>query len=220
MGDFMNETAKDIQNGFNALGGAVKESGKNRVKELVSKQGYVAYKNPEAVKAFQSDPEYADWKMVEVDGEYRFYPPENKKENDYDETLKRIMETYKKSKDSYNNTSATIRVDNGNATYLLSTIDKQTGKISVIESETVNFEGDFSMVVLPTIYAKMSSGLPLIDFEKDNLLSYTTPDTNHRMLFGGLSNEQVELVKRMAAFVDEQNKLTINNPQEQARKTM
>lgn len=73
-------TAQDIANGMNALAGGVKEAGRKRNEELVAKQGYVAFKNPNAVAQFHADPFYANWNYTYVDGEYRFFPPQKKQD--------------------------------------------------------------------------------------------------------------------------------------------
>lgn len=70
-----NQTAKDIKNAFNAMAGGVKEAGKNQVLKEVEKKGYIAFRKPEAVAMFHSNPDYIDWTCQFVDGEYRFYPP-------------------------------------------------------------------------------------------------------------------------------------------------
>ena len=72
-----NDTANDIKNGFDAMGNGVREAGRRRVMELVQKNGYVAYRNEDAARLFEQNPEYKDWRHEVVDGEHRFYPPEN-----------------------------------------------------------------------------------------------------------------------------------------------
>ena len=72
-----NDTANDIKNGFDAMGNGVREAGRRRVMELVQKNGYVAYRNENAARLFEQNPEYKDWRHEVVDGEHRFYPPEN-----------------------------------------------------------------------------------------------------------------------------------------------
>ena len=72
-----NDTANDIKNGFDAMGDGVREAGRRRVMELVQKNGYVAYRNEDAARLFEQNPEYKDWRHEVVDGEHRFYPPEN-----------------------------------------------------------------------------------------------------------------------------------------------
>lgn len=76
----MDQTGKDIQDGFNVIRDGVKEAGRRRNAELVAKQGYVAFKNPDAVALFHANPEYVAWTCKFVDGEYRFYPPAKEKE--------------------------------------------------------------------------------------------------------------------------------------------
>lgn len=75
------ELGNEIRKGFGQIGAGVKEAGKKRNAELVAKQGYVSFRNPNAVAMFHSDPDYIDWICKFVDGEYRFYPPENKKQD-------------------------------------------------------------------------------------------------------------------------------------------
>ena len=59
------------------MGDGVREAGRRRVMELVQKNGYVAYRNENAARLFEQNPEYKDWRHEVVDGEHRFYPPEN-----------------------------------------------------------------------------------------------------------------------------------------------
>ena len=75
--NIQNDTANDIKNGFDAMGNGVREAGRRRVMELVQKNGYVAYRNEDAARLFEQNPEYKDWRHEVVDGEHRFYPPES-----------------------------------------------------------------------------------------------------------------------------------------------
>ena len=59
------------------MGNGVREAGRRRVMELVQKNGYVAYRNEDAARLFEQNPEYKDWRHEVVDGEHRFYPPKN-----------------------------------------------------------------------------------------------------------------------------------------------
>lgn len=70
-----NQTAQDIQQGLNVMANG-KEAGRERTAELVAKNGYVAFKNLDAVAQFHADPHYVNWICKYVDGEYQFYPPQ------------------------------------------------------------------------------------------------------------------------------------------------
>lgn len=71
-----NQAGQDIKQGFNAMADGVKEAGRKRTAELVAKNGYVAFRNPDAVAQFHADPFYANWSYEYIDGEYRFFPPQ------------------------------------------------------------------------------------------------------------------------------------------------
>ena len=82
-----NDTANDIKNGFDAMGNGVREAGRRRVMELVQKNGYVAYRNENAARLFEQNPEYKDWRHEVVDGEHRFYPPESNQNSEVIHTI-------------------------------------------------------------------------------------------------------------------------------------
>ena len=80
-------TADQIQQGFDVISGGVQAAGDQRTMELVEKQGYVGFKNPQAAEVFRSDPRYTGWTETQVDGEFRFSPPQtetNVRENTHE----------------------------------------------------------------------------------------------------------------------------------------
>ena len=85
--NIQNDTANDIKNGFDAMGNGVREADRRRVMELVQKNGYVAYRNEDAARLFEQNPEYKDWKHEVVDGEHRFYPPESNQNGEVIHTI-------------------------------------------------------------------------------------------------------------------------------------
>ncbi len=85
--NIQNDTANDIKNGFDAIGNGVREAGRRRVMELVQKNGYVAYRNEDAARLFEQNPEYKDWRHEVVDGEHRFYPPESNQNSEVIHTI-------------------------------------------------------------------------------------------------------------------------------------
>lgn len=85
--NIQNDTANDIKNGFDAMGNGVREAGRRRVMELVQKNGYVAYRNEDAARLFEQNPEYKDWRHEVVDGEHRFYPPESNQSSEVIHTI-------------------------------------------------------------------------------------------------------------------------------------
>ena len=85
--NIQNDTANDIKNGFDAMGNGVREAGRRRVMELVQKNGYVAYRNEDAARLFEQNPEYKDWRHEVVDGEHRFYPPESNQNGEVIHTI-------------------------------------------------------------------------------------------------------------------------------------
>lgn len=91
----------EIRNGMNKLGEGFKLAGMIRNAQLVATQGYVALKRPEAVAAFHANPDYASWICKFVEGEYRFYPPEEKKAE-----LLELLNKYNKN-ESKNNAEET-----------------------------------------------------------------------------------------------------------------
>ena len=74
------------QGAFDALGGGAKKAGKQRTIDQVAKQGYVAFKNPQAADIFRNDPDYIGWTEENVNGEYRFRPPTEPAEQKPQET--------------------------------------------------------------------------------------------------------------------------------------
>ena len=69
------------------MGNGVREAGRRRVMELVQKNGYVAYRNENAARLFEQNPEYKDWRHEVVDGEHRFYPPESNQNSEVIHTI-------------------------------------------------------------------------------------------------------------------------------------
>jgi len=65
---------QDIKASLGALGKAGKAAGKERVKELVAKQGYVGFRKPKAIALFAK--ENPTWTSRTVEGEVWFFPPE------------------------------------------------------------------------------------------------------------------------------------------------
>lgn len=216
-----NKVANEIENGFKEFGNGVKIAGKKRMDELVAKNGYVAFKNPEAVAAFRRDPTYANWKNEYINGEYRFYPPE--KEENLKCTLNeqipqietsQILETYKQIiTDPTQNTFITVVIfqnDPSKCKYTLSTMDKKTGERKIIQEAIVDFNGKFSMETLPSLYNQLCNGIPAIDYEKEKQITFQSFDTNKVIAFGNLTPTQKQLIKNMKEFVDNKNLQTTN----------
>lgn len=66
-------TAAEVKAAFDGMGQASREAGEARNRELVDKQGYVGFRKPAAVEAFEKD--HPGWSKEVVDGETRFKPP-------------------------------------------------------------------------------------------------------------------------------------------------
>lgn len=221
-----NQVGQEIRAGFAAVGGAFKEAGRRRNMGLVAKQGYVGFKNPDAVAAFHSNPEYVDWICKFVDGEYRFYPPahkidkifallneEDKKTEEHIET-KDIVETYKKAiADKTKASFVSIKVkDDGICHYQLIVTDIHTGEQSVIQEFRMNFVGQFSKEVLPSIYNQLMGGNPTLDQEKgpdtQKTIFIQSLDAKRMLGISGLNYQQLELIKNMCDYVE-----TLNFPE-------
>lgn len=231
-----NQTAKDIQNGFNALAGGVKEAGKKQMLKEVEEKGFVAFRKPEAVAAFHSNPDYFDWTCQFVDGEYRFYPPkkselifEKLEQNKHPIPENAIIMGTKDIVDAYKNAVADpstttfvsvsgLKEQPENIVYRLISTDKKTGKSKILQNFKFNFDGKFSTEVLPSIYNQMLDGIPAEEYEKD-----IDSDRKHIVLrnskrdqtigFGNITKDQAELIKNMKGFVDSQY---LNLEQEQS----
>lgn len=190
-----NQTAKDIENGFNAMAGGIKEAGKKQMLKDVEKKGYVAFRKPEAVAMFHSNPEYIDWTCQFVDGEYRFYPPKKtelvtekettKSAHDKEEQAKQhthseqtiimqskdIVDAYKQAKADPDTTTfisvSGILDQPENVIYRLIATDKKTGKSQILQNFKFKFAGKFSQEILPSIYNQMLNGAPAEEFEKE-----------------------------------------------------
>lgn len=198
-----NNIGNEIKNGFNALGNAVHVAGKNRVNELVEKQGYVAYKNRNAAELFQNDKEYEDWICKYVDGEYRFYPPKKEETIDY-------INTFKSVKNENNLVCISMEmIENGECKYNLIVTDKRTGERKVIQNSVVKMDNKFLYETLPSLYYHLCNNLPVIDTEKEKMISFTTVDGNNSILFGGLSEEQKTFIYNMKEQVDKQMHINI-----------
>lgn len=160
-----NNLGNEIKNGFNALAGGFKEAGRRRIMELISKQGYVAYRNLEAVNQFKADPMYKDWKCECIDGEYRFYPPKEQKQENDNANLN-IIDTYKQAINNYQITTAIsiifLEGDSKKCEYRLISTDKQTGKKWDIQKVIVPFDEKFSMEILPSLYYHLSGDYLLL----------------------------------------------------------
>ena len=198
MSNDLNKTADDIMKGFKALGGGVHEAGKRRVDELVAKQGYVGYRNEKAAELFKK--EHENWSTEYIDGEYRFYPPKQELNNENIDYLN----DYKNNKSNpMNSTSINIEfLNNQECKYSLIVIDRSTGERKVLDEKTVRLDNKFLYETLPSLYNQLCSGLPVIDYEKDTIINFTSVDGNHSMMFGNLNEENKEFIKNMKSFVD------------------
>ena len=202
----------EIRNGFNAMANGVKEAGRKRINDLVAKQGYVAYRNLDAVQLFKNNPEYADWECKIIDGEYRFYPPINKQSatNEID-----FLNPYKTVKaDESVSTCISIKMLDGNPNkceYKLMIVDKKTGQQHLVQNEVVDFNGKFVMEVLPSLYFQLCNGFPVVDNEKEKSINFITVDGKHMMLIGNLNSEQIKLIKEMSSYVDEKLHFNVNS---------
>ncbi len=196
-----NETAEDIKKGFKALGNGIKEAGERRVKELVEKQGYVGYRNKDAAELFKK--EHANWECKYIDGEYRYYPPIKNENIDF-------LKTYKEAKEKNASTCITIEfIDNVSVKYNLTVVDKHTGERKIIQSEKIKIDNKFLYETLPSLYNQLCSSMPVIDYEKDKGMNFTSVDGNNVIMIGGLTEENKEFIKNMKTFVDEKNGFNI-----------
>ena len=200
----------EIRGGFNALGDAFKEAGKKRIAELVEKQGYVAYKNEEAVKAFKNNPEYKNWICDFIDGEYRFYPPKKEESKSID-----IISKYKEIKqDKTHATCISIKMiddKTDECEYELIVVDKKTHEKKVIEKQRTHLYGEFGTKILPSLYYHLCNGLPVIDYEKERIINFTSVDGNDVIMIGNLNQQELEFIKNMKSFVDDQLHLNTDN---------
>lgn len=197
----------DIRQGFNQAKGGLKEAGKQRVKDLVQKNGYVAFQRKEAALKFQEDPSYANWICKYESGEYKFYPPQNDLNQKVEDN--KILDIYKSAiSDLTKRTFVSISMLGGNpckCKYTLISSDKRTGDRKIIQDVVVDFDGKFSMETLPSLYNQLCGGMPAIDYEKENSISFQNIDSSKTIGLGNLSPSQMELVKNMKEFVDNAN---------------
>lgn len=223
-----NQTAKDIKNAFNAMAGGVKEAGKNQVLKEVEKKGYIAFRKPEAVAMFHSNPDYIDWTCQFVDGEYRFYPPKKAELLTKNESSKAsqhqpektiitkstdIIDAYKKAKQDSGITTfvsvSGISNQPENVIYRLIATDKKTGQSRILQNFKINFTGKFLSEILPSIYNQMLNGVPAEEFEKESdhereHLVIKNNEGDQIMGFGNITKEQAKLIKQMKNYVDSQ----------------
>lgn len=220
------ELGNEIREGFGKLGEAFKKASSKKEAEDVAKQGYVEYRKPEAVVAFHANPDHFDWVCKFVDGAYRFYPPahkidkilallneEDKKTEEHIET-KDIVETYKKAiADKTKASFVSIKVkDDGICHYQLIVTDIHTGEQSVIQEFRMNFVGQFSKEVLPSIYNQLMGGNPTLDQEKGpdtkKTIFIQSLDAKRMLGISGLNYQQQEVIKNMRDYVE-----TLNFPE-------
>ncbi len=240
------EVGKEIEAAFAGIGKIAKIAGVRKNAEDVAKQGYVALRKPEAVAAFHANPDHIDWVCKFVDGEYRFFPPENKKAellsilNNYDEYVakhfdsdvkavvqteakasvevpavidtKDVVEVYKREVADLTKTtfvSISALPDNpSKCTYRLLSTDKRTGEQKIVQEFTTDFEGQFAMEIVPSIYNQVMGGLPVMDStkgeENHRSIAFQSMEGGKRMVFSNLSDSQMALVSSMKQFVDGQ----------------
>lgn len=217
------ELGNEIREGFGKIGEAFKLAGSRKEAEDIAKQGYVEYRKPEAVAAFHANPDHIDWVCKFVDGAYRFYPPAHKidkilallnedeeKKEEHIET-KDIVETYKKVIADKTKTSfVSIKVEDGDIChYRLTVTDRHTGERSVIQEFRMNFNGQFSKEVLPSIYNQLMGGEPTLDQEKGpdthKTIFMQSLDTSRMLGISNLNYQQLELIKNMRDYVESLN---------------
>lgn len=218
------ELGNEIREGFGKLGEAFKIAGARKEAEDIAKQGYVEFKKTEAVSAFHANPDHVDWTCKFVDGVYRFYPPAHKinkilallnenpqeKKEDNIETND-VVEIYKKAiGDKTKITFVSINVENGGVChYQLIATDRRTGDQSVLQDFRMNFDGQFSKEVLPSIYNQLMGGEPTTEQEKgaeaQKTIFMQSLDTTRVLGISNLNQQQLELIKNMREYVENLN---------------
>lgn len=201
----------EIKEGFNALAGGFREAGRNRVNELVQKQGYVAYKNQTAADLFKNNPEYSNWECKKINDEYRFYPP---KKNDYDDTYNNLLNTYKElKKDMNNSTCISIKMLNDGSNkceYKLISTNRRTGLKEVIQHYYIDINNKFMLETLPSLYYSLCNQMPVIDNEKETSINFISMNSKDMILIGNLNSEQLDFIKKMKKFVDDKLNISLD----------
>ena len=202
MAQELNSTGNDIKKGFKALAGGVALAGKNRVDELVAKQGYVAFKNEDAVRAFREKPEYKNWECVLVDGEYRFSPPKKA------QSTVNLIEKYRELRSIYPSIIINIKVsDDGSAELSFITNEANTLAQVVIDTFTISFDENFIKQILPSLYYQLADNMVVLDeikkYGKNNHVKFSSVYENNIIYIGNISDQQLQLVNEMKKFVDE-----------------
>lgn len=206
------DVKQDIEKGFQAMAGGVKEAGHKRNLELVKKQGYVAFKNADAVALFHANPLYANWACKYVDGEYRFYPPLNNTQIKVDSEKKEstpvdLLEAYKQAAQTgmqVKFTGQVLQPSSGECLFKITLFDKSTGTQTIFLEEIGLLDSKFMYKTLPSIYNQVCNGLPTIEQIKINSISFLSIDGNFGLALGNLNSAQLQIVKDMQAFVEQQ----------------
>ena len=112
----------------------VREVSKESVRETVERDGYIAYKDNEAAKLFEQNPEYKDWKHEVVDGEHRFYPPEKKQTSEVAQIVEQSnVEDIQTDFDSNDN----MEIKNSNINTAIETPNSSKSSSSAVDSITI-----------------------------------------------------------------------------------
>ena len=121
----------------------VREVSKESVRETVERDGYIAYKDNEAAKLFEQNPEYKDWKHEVVDGEHRFYPPEKKQTSEVAQIVEQSnVEDIQTDFDSNDN----MEIKNSNINTAIETPNSSKSSSSAVDSITIPNTVDLSQV--------------------------------------------------------------------------
>lgn len=222
---------KEIRNGFNAMAGGVKEAGRKRILELATKQGYVAFRNPDAVAQFHADPFYADWTCKYENGEIRFYPPVNKgltltdtddkdlKTSPVQEqapleektpvatpvTSKDLLSCYKEALQKGQIAHFVVQtLADPNLCRVQIILQDKAGNQTVFWEETRGFDSQFAYEVLPSIYNQICGGFPTEGYQKETSIAFFSVDGTRKLSLGGLTPEQMKIVQDMQVFVEQQ----------------
>ena len=121
----------------------VREVSKESVRETAERDGYIAYKDNEAAKLFEQNPEYKDWKHEVVDGEHRFYPPEKKQTSEVAQIIEQSnIEDIQTDFDSNDN----MEIKNSNINTAIETPNSSKSSSSAVDSITIPNTVDLSQV--------------------------------------------------------------------------
>ena len=191
----------EFNNFFNLLGGATKLGGERKAMKDLMKQGYLFYRNKEAIKVFSSNPKYANWTSQSYEDGFKFYPPANFMKdlaslNDENvATMCAIVRLNRINKPLY----LSIKKKNVDEwVYVLSCFNNAKGEFEILNTDAINCSIDLIIKALPILNEdiKIDENIEIITEKKDDFFDIANDvSSKGTIVLRDLSDEDIKRIE-------------------------